>query len=319
MTRESSSRPRYSIIPGGAVTDRQLEPRDLQVLCLLGRHTDKLGWCFRSQVEMAEELDCGRATLQRSLARLQEAGWVEVRDRKRHSYYAYRVVMDRDDEKIGPSEYQVEAQLIEQGAHQRAPMPVQSGQGGAHTYVGIERPSEEESSSGGIAREPLITQEAISTAEIIATIAGYPDPKAWPPGWCGAPMRVEAFLREGYHPQHMIAAATEVMAGNPNAKAWTIGYFEKAFARAKARQEAPLPKAEITGVSNGRAETVRNGFVGRIAPRANRSRGTFKEERWSDAFENVDRGLGIAGADEPGGGEQISAAAAGRLPKLGSA
>lgn len=34
---------RYSIIPGMAVTDPNLEGRDLQVLCLLGRHTDRDG------------------------------------------------------------------------------------------------------------------------------------------------------------------------------------------------------------------------------------------------------------------------------------
>ena len=73
--------PRLSIIPAGAVTDRSLEPRDLQVLCLLGRHTDKAGWCVRSQVKMASEIDCGRSSVQRSLERLYEAGWVEKRRR----------------------------------------------------------------------------------------------------------------------------------------------------------------------------------------------------------------------------------------------
>lgn len=41
---------RFSIIPAGAVLDRRLEPRDLQVLCIFGKHTDKKGWCRRSQV-----------------------------------------------------------------------------------------------------------------------------------------------------------------------------------------------------------------------------------------------------------------------------
>lgn len=101
------SGPRLSIIPAGAVTDRSLEPRDLQVLCLLGRHTDDLGWCFRSQVKMAAELDCSRASLQRSLDRLYEAGWVEKRLRNLgvgtpdpkhpHAAHAYRVILDRPD------------------------------------------------------------------------------------------------------------------------------------------------------------------------------------------------------------------------------
>lgn len=99
------SNPRLSIIPAGAVTDRSLEPRDLQTLCLLGRHIDRAGWCTRSQVRMAAELGCGRATLQRSLDRLYEAGWVEKRrrdvwrpeDSTPSSSYAYRVKLDRDD------------------------------------------------------------------------------------------------------------------------------------------------------------------------------------------------------------------------------
>ena len=100
------SNPRFSIIPAGAVTDRTLEPRDLQVLCLLGRHTDKAGWCTRSQVRMAQEIECSRASLQNSLERLYEAGWVQKKRRdleveeagKQPSRsYAYRVLLDRDD------------------------------------------------------------------------------------------------------------------------------------------------------------------------------------------------------------------------------
>jgi hypothetical protein len=100
------SNPRFSIIPAGAVTDRSLEPRDLQVLCLLGRHTDKAGWCTRSQVKMAQELDCSRGSVQNSLDRLSVAGWIEMKRRdveveqagKQPSRsYAYRVLLDRDD------------------------------------------------------------------------------------------------------------------------------------------------------------------------------------------------------------------------------
>lgn len=97
--------PRLSIIPAGAVTDHALEPRDLQVLCLLGRHIDQQGWCSRSQVKMADELNCGRATVQRSLERLYDAGWVQKKRRgpepestaQPSSSYAYRVILDRDD------------------------------------------------------------------------------------------------------------------------------------------------------------------------------------------------------------------------------
>lgn len=147
------SGPRYSIIPAGAVTDDTLEPRDLQVLCLLGRHIDDLGWCRRSQVKMAREIKCGRATLQRSLERLYEAGWVQMRRREADAdegtqpsqSFAYRVILDRDDSMIQASADDSESlsESGEGGAHQRAPLPTDGHPGahperarGAHTYVG---------------------------------------------------------------------------------------------------------------------------------------------------------------------------------------
>ena len=98
--------PRFSIIPAGAIFDRSLEPRDLQVIGLLGCHTDKAGWCSRSQVKMARELNCSRGSVQNALDRLCEAGWVEkkrrdveVEEAGKHPSraYAYRVLLDRDD------------------------------------------------------------------------------------------------------------------------------------------------------------------------------------------------------------------------------
>ena len=97
--------PRFSIIPAAAVTDPRLEGRDLQVLCLFGRHIDRNGWCRRSQVKMADELGCARSTLQSSIERLVEAGWLLKRGSKedvhapgeRSSAFEYRVMLDTPD------------------------------------------------------------------------------------------------------------------------------------------------------------------------------------------------------------------------------
>ncbi|WP_281978821.1 hypothetical protein [Pseudorhizobium flavum] len=90
---------RFSIIPGWIVTDPRLKGRDLQVLCLLGRHTDKHGWCRRSQVKMAAQLNCARSTVQLSLDRLSEIGVVEKHEEVsadgRDSAHSYRVIYDR--------------------------------------------------------------------------------------------------------------------------------------------------------------------------------------------------------------------------------
>lgn len=98
--------PRLSIIPAGAVTDQELKGRDLQVLALLGRHTNDNGWCRRSQVRMADEIGCGRGTIQRSLERLAKRRWIEIKparpdaagdDRKHSSSHFYRVRLDVGD------------------------------------------------------------------------------------------------------------------------------------------------------------------------------------------------------------------------------
>jgi hypothetical protein len=97
--------PRFSIIPADAVLDRRLEPRDLQVLCIFGKHTDKRGWCRRSQVVMAKEIGCARSTVQASIDRLIAAGWLQKRPQNdlhtpgvRDSAHEYRVVLDVPDQ-----------------------------------------------------------------------------------------------------------------------------------------------------------------------------------------------------------------------------
>jgi DNA-binding MarR family transcriptional regulator len=93
------SNARFSIIPGWIVTDARLKGRDLQVLCLLGRYTDRQGWCVRSQVKMAGQLNCARSTVQLSLDRLVSIGAVERRAGEsrdgRDTSYWYRVIYDR--------------------------------------------------------------------------------------------------------------------------------------------------------------------------------------------------------------------------------
>jgi cell division protein FtsB len=54
---------------------------------------------------------------------------------------------------------------------------------------------------------------ALDLTEQIATIAGYPDPMNWPPSWCGAPLRVRAWLSEpGWTAEIILVACREAMA-----------------------------------------------------------------------------------------------------------
>jgi DNA-binding Lrp family transcriptional regulator len=114
---------RFSIIPAGAVLDPKLEARDLQVLCLFGRHIDRKGWCRRSQVQMAKEIGCARSTVQASIDRLIEAGWLQRRAANdlhtpgvRDSAHEYRVVLDVADD---PQD------VVSTPADQSAPLPTQ--------------------------------------------------------------------------------------------------------------------------------------------------------------------------------------------------
>ncbi|MCM5556296.1 helix-turn-helix domain-containing protein [Pleomorphomonas sp. JP5] len=98
------SGPRYSIIPRGAAFDERLQGRDLQVLCVLGSHTDDGGWAIRSQVKIAAQIKCARSTVQASMKRLVDAGYVEIHYNQRRdggdasSWYRVRLDMQATPE-----------------------------------------------------------------------------------------------------------------------------------------------------------------------------------------------------------------------------
>jgi hypothetical protein len=96
-------------------------------------------------------------------------------------------------------------------------------------------------------REPLVSEQAFSLAVELATLAGYPDPKAWPPGWCGAPMRVQAWLNEGWPAEIMLIAVRSTMAkmGTRAVPPKSVQFFEEAIAREIARQRKPVTKVSV--------------------------------------------------------------------------
>jgi predicted ArsR family transcriptional regulator len=74
------------------------------LVVLIERHVDDRGWCIWSQVKMAAELGCSRASVQRALGQLCNAALIEKKligavpdDPGRPSAsYTYRVRIDRD-------------------------------------------------------------------------------------------------------------------------------------------------------------------------------------------------------------------------------
>lgn len=252
---------RYSIIPARAVTDPTLEGWDLKVLCFLGTHTDKLGWCFLAQGTIAEKIGCGRSTVQRSLARLMEAGLVQTREfngPRPHACHAYRVIMDHDDPQLDPPEYPVGGDGGDERCppvgtsgevlHPRAPVPRQE-RAPPPAEVPIHTWAHNDPDSGGggdgyaRAREASpISEDAHALADEIATIAGH-DIAFLPPRWmCDGPaMRVQMYLDHGWQRPMMIDTAKAIMGRKTDGPPASIRYFEKPFARAHALQSRPAP------------------------------------------------------------------------------
>lgn len=264
---------RYSIIPARAVTDDRIERGDLRVLAYLGTFTDKLGWCFLAQGTIAEALDCGRSTVQRALARLIEAGWVQTKEfngPRPHACHAYRVIMDTDDQNLDPPESAVGEEEQDDRCPQvgtstlevlhpctpvpvleRAPPPSE-----VPTHTRAHKDQDSEVHVGGSARTreaPMISEQAHTVATEIATIAGH-DPKFLPPGWMsdGPAMRVQMMLDHGWQRTMMVETARAVMVGKRDGPPTTIRYFEKPFAKAHAKQSTPtqLPNAPAPSEKN---------------------------------------------------------------------
>jgi hypothetical protein len=111
-----------------------------------------------------------------------------------------------------------------------------------HRRKGEEREIRKELAGAG---EPpanrSVSEEAYSLTKEIAQICGFADVEDWPPGWCGAPLRVHRWLSEQWPSVVIIAACRETMARKRDGPPNSINFFEKAVARAVAQQAAPLP------------------------------------------------------------------------------
>lgn len=93
------------------------------------------------------------------------------------------------------------------------------------------------------AKPPLVSPEAQQLADELLVIAGH-KLEFIPPGWCGAAMRVQAWLAEW--PREIIVAAVKGAAARKRgAPANSVQFFENAVAEEFARQSAPLPNVEI--------------------------------------------------------------------------
>jgi hypothetical protein len=122
----------------------------------------------------------------------------------------------------------------------------------------------------------IVSDEARDLADELLVIAGHKLDFV-PPGWCGAAMRVQAWLAEW--PREVILIGVKAAAarkkGHPAA---SVDYFQNAVAEEFARQTAPLPKVEIR---EAQKLTVTNYGT----PQTNRSGGSLVSELKRDLAE----------------------------------
>ncbi len=98
--------------------------------------------------------------------------------------------------------------------------------------------------------KPLVSREARDLADELLVIAGH-QVEFVPPGWCGAAMRVQAWLSSGWSAEVIKIAVTAAAARKRGPPANSVQFFENAIAEEVARQAAPVPV-----VTHSRSETV---------------------------------------------------------------
>jgi hypothetical protein len=86
---------------------------------------------------------------------------------------------------------------------------------------------------------------AFLIADEVGKLCGYQTPHDWPPGFCGAPHRVQMWVSEGWRRDIILSAVKESLSRKRDGPPDSINYFEKPIARAHAKASAPIPVVKI--------------------------------------------------------------------------
>lgn len=105
---------------------------------------------------------------------------------------------------------------------------------------GSAQQEQESSSATTAAQNNSVSPEAIALADEIAVLAGH-DLKFVPPAWCGAAMRVDMWLRNGWSRPAILDSVSAQMSRKRDGPPATINYFEKGIVRHLSEQSRPLP------------------------------------------------------------------------------
>lgn len=92
-----TSQARYAIIPTAALEDAELSAQDIRILAALGSYLSRENQGWPSQSTIAERAFCTRETVNRTLKRLIDKGYVEAKARNNSGMKrsnTYRVILD---------------------------------------------------------------------------------------------------------------------------------------------------------------------------------------------------------------------------------
>jgi hypothetical protein len=110
-------------------------------------------------------------------------------------------------------------------------------------------PAAETVSASAIPSPPTVGKVTISAtanrlADDIARECGY-EIEHVPPSWCGAALRVQMWLDDGWRPDIILASARAQLVHKRDGPPSKITYFEKGILRAHADAGSPLPSLKI--------------------------------------------------------------------------
>lgn len=275
-----------------------LEPRAKIALLAIADNADDDGVAWPSRDLIAAKSSQSRATINRRMKYLVDLEVLGVFERYREDG-SQTTDEIRLDLTLMPEEVMRRAQALKasqraetgddsedddaaEGGCQTAYPPVHSGTPGAsdvtprgyHCGNPQSEPSVEPVAVADDARvRPLVEKSASDLAEQLLVIAGH-DLKFWPPGWCGAPMRVQSWLNAGWQPEIIIAAVRGVMARKTGPPPASVQFFEKAIADEIARQNRPVPEtSNVQAAGDHRPSTRKGNAYARIAARLGQSSG----------------------------------------------
>jgi len=263
--------PRLAIIPAAAIEDRRLTPLALRALLFLGKHANtKSGWCRVKQKRMAEALGCARSTVQLALGQLLDVGYIEVRlsgrpgvadpdpNKQPYASHSYRVRFEVNGVATDDG-VEVEGDVAEVPDESGTGCPVNQAPGADPiASAPLERLSGNVSVVESTRAGGKIRPEAVIIADEISVLCGI-DPGHPPPGWCGAALRVEAWLSQGWSRDAIVVGVNTTLASRRNTEPpFTINYFEKAIRRVVADQNLPLQEQKQESCYAETQSTVSN-------------------------------------------------------------